>query len=402
MSDSFRLLYCETDANAKRANWAQNRALRLPVSWRLSRCESGLSQAESRRAVNQLAPDVERHHQAANSPVLRPRNPVIVRRYNPGRPFTSGGSMTALTRRSFLATLGTGLAAAPGLLRARSRSARYPIAFSTLGCPSWRWKTILENADKDGYAALELRGVAGEMDLPKVPEFIGTRLAETKRDLAALGIVVSDLGASARMHEKDPAVRAQQFDEGRRFIDLAQSMGVKYVRVFGDKIPEGESKDDVMNRVVEGFRTLADYAKPAGVTVLIESHGDFTRSADLEAILTRAASPQFALLWDAHHSFVAAGEQPADTFAKIGKWTRHTHLKDSKPGGASRRYVLLGTGEVPVERQVKVLAAAGYQGFYGFEWEKKWQPEIEEPEIAFPHYAKTMAEYLSAAGVKAT
>jgi sugar phosphate isomerase/epimerase len=238
------------------------------------------------------------------------------------------------------------------------------------------------------------------MDLPKVPEFTGTRLAETKRDLAALGLTVSDLGASARMHERDPIVRAAQFDEGRRFIDLAQAMGVKYVRMFGDKFPEGEPRADVMRRVIDGFREMAAYAKPAGVTVLIESHGDFTRSADLENILTSVASPQFALLWDAHHSFVAAGEQPADTFAKIGTWTRHTHLKDSKPAGADRRYVLIGAGDVPVREQVRVLAAAGYKGLYGFEWEKKWHPEIEEPEVAFPHYAKTMAEYLAAAGVK--
>jgi sugar phosphate isomerase/epimerase len=147
---------------------------------------------------------------------------------------------------------------------------------------------------------------------------------------------------------------------------------------------------------------MADYARPAGVTVLIESHGDFTRSADIEDILTRVASPQFALLWDAHHSFVAGKEQPADTFVKIGKWARHTHLKDSKPQGTDRRYVLLGAGEVPVKEQVRVLAAAGYKGLYCFEWEKKWHPEIEEPEVAFPHYAKTMAEYLSAAGVKAS
>jgi sugar phosphate isomerase/epimerase len=308
--------------------------------------------------------------------------------------------MTAPTRRSFLATLGAGLAAAPGLLRAQSRSARYPLAFSTLGCPDWSWKAILESAGRYGYVALELRGIAGEMDLPKVPEFTGTRLADAKRDLAALGLAVSDLGASARMHEKDPAVRAQQFDEGRRFIDLAQAMGVKYVRMFGDRIPEGEPRDEVMKRVIDGFREMSAYAKTAGVTVLIESHGDFTRSADLENILTSVASPQFALLWDAHHSFVAAGEQPADTFKRIGKWARHTHLKDSRPEGADRRYVLLGAGEVPVKEQVRVLAASGYKGLYCFEWEKKWHPEIEEPEVAFPHYAKTMAEYLSAAGVK--
>jgi sugar phosphate isomerase/epimerase len=70
------------------------------------------------------------------------------------------------------------------------------------------------------------------------------------------------------------------------------------------------------------------------------------------------------------------------------------------PAGAERRYVLLGTGDVPVQEQVRVLASAGYQGFYGFEWEKKWQPAIEEPEVAFPHYARTMSGYLSAAGVK--
>jgi sugar phosphate isomerase/epimerase len=305
-----------------------------------------------------------------------------------------------LTRRSFIATLGSGLAVAPAVLRAQSKSARYPISFSTLGCPAWTWKTVLESADKLGFAAIELRGVNGEMELSKVPEFVGTRLADTKKDLAALGLVVCDLGSSANMHEKDPAARQKSLDEGRRYIDLAEAMGVKYVRMFGDKLPEGEPKADVMKRVIDGFRAMADHAKPAGVTVLIESHGDFTRAPDLENILTSVNAPQFALLWDAHHSFAAAKEQPADTFAKIGKWTRHTHLKDSKPAEKDRRYVLVGTGEVPVAEQVKVLAAGGYKGFYGFEWEKKWQPEIEEPEIAFPHYAKTIGSYLSAAGVK--
>jgi hypothetical protein len=50
---------------------------------------------------------------------------------------------------------------------------------------------------------------------------------------------------------------------------------------------------------------------------------------------------------------------------------------------------------------VKTLATGGYKGYYCFEWEKKWHPEIEDPEIAFPHYARTMTEYLREAGVKA-
>jgi sugar phosphate isomerase/epimerase len=306
-----------------------------------------------------------------------------------------------LDRRAFLATLAAG-AGAPAILRAKAAARRYPIAFSTLGCPAWSWKQVLDEAERLGYAAIELRGVAGEMDLPKVPEFSAARLPETRRELAARGLVVSDLGASANMHQKDPAAREKQFDEGRRFIDLAQAMGVKYVRMFPDKVPPGEAREDVTRRIVEGFLTMAAHARPAGVVVLVESHGDYTNSKDLEQILRGVGSDAFALLWDAHHTFVAGKEQPADTFAALRSWVRHTHLKDSVAAGAERRYVLTGTGEVPVRAQVKVLAGAGYPGYYCLEWEKRWHPEIEDPEIAFPHYAKVMADYLAAAGVKAT
>ena len=55
---------------------------------------------------------------------------------------------------------------------------------------------------------------------------------------------------------------------------------------------------------------------------------------------------------------------------------------------------------MPIKAQVKTLASAGYTGYYCYEWEKKWHPEIEEPEVAFPQYAKTMTEYLKEAGVK--
>jgi sugar phosphate isomerase/epimerase len=300
-------------------------------------------------------------------------------------------------RRTFLASVGLALAA-PRIVRARP-TVRYPIAFSTLGCPDWPWKRILDEADRLGYAAVELRGIAGEMDLPKVPELAPTRLAGTRKGLSALGLSVCSLGASASMHERDAAARGKNLDEARRYIDLAHALGVKHVRVFGDEVPPGEPREEVTSRIVEGLRELAAYAAPAGVAVLLESHGDFTRSPDLAGILERVSSEARALLWDAHHTFVTAHEAPTETFERVGRWVRHTHLKDSRAVGAERRYVLTGTGEVPVRGQVQMLARAGYAGYYGFEWEKKWHPEIEDPDVAFPHFARTAGEYLAAAGV---
>jgi sugar phosphate isomerase/epimerase len=305
--------------------------------------------------------------------------------------------MHGISRRTFIGTIGAALAA-PAFLRAQSRARRLPIAFSTLGCPAWDWKTVLRQADALGYAAIELRGLQGEMDLTRRPEFTSD-LKTSLKDLAALSLKVSDLGASTRLHEDEPARRRAALDEAKRFIDLAARLGAPYVRVFGDKVPPGQSREAVIERIIAGMRELGAHARGSQVAVIIESHGDFADSPSLHRILSASEMPTTGLLWDAHHTFVLAREEPGLTFKQLGRYVRHTHLKDSRPAENGRRYVLTGTGEVPVRETVRVLVAGGYRGYYCFEWEKAWHPEIEEPEVAFPHYARVMREYLAAAGV---
>jgi hypothetical protein len=48
-----------------------------------------------------------------------------------------------------------------------------------------------------------------------------------------------------------------------------------------------------------------------------------------------------------------------------------------------------------------VLVANGDLGYYGFESEKRWHHEIEDPEVAFRHYAKVIRQYLAKAGFNA-
>jgi sugar phosphate isomerase/epimerase len=302
--------------------------------------------------------------------------------------------MSRLTRRTLLQILAAGTAWTASARRASARSDRLPIAFSTLGCPQWPWRTVLDVAAREGYAAVELRGLQGELDLPKRPEFSPAALPATLSDLRALDLKVICLGSSVQLHHRDAERRASHIENGRRFIDLASRLQAPYVRVFGDNLHPDEPPATGVERVAEGLRTLAAHARGSGVDVLIESHGDFTSSPQLAQILT-AAGDGVALLWDAHHTFVAGKEAPAHTLTQLGRWVRHTHLKDSRPGEKDRRYVLTGQGEVPVAATVKALLASGYQGLYSFEWEKMWHPDIEEPEVAIPHYARVMREYLA-------
>ncbi|HVN81148.1 MAG TPA: sugar phosphate isomerase/epimerase family protein [Terriglobia bacterium] len=306
--------------------------------------------------------------------------------------------MSRKTRRQFFqafsATLG-----APAVILALKKTSQLPLSFSTLGCPRWDWKTILEQASRSGYSAIEFRGIKGEMDLTRCPEFSLGRVNQSLQDLKALGLRIINLGSSAHLHEKEPAARAAQLDEGRRFIDLAHRLSSPYVRVFGDKYVEGETQEETLDRVVAGLQELGGYAKSAGVTVILESHGDFHDSPTLLKILKGAEMPSVGLLWDTHHTFVSGKESPATTFSQLGRYVRHTHLKDSKPEGTDVRYVLTGTGTIPLQEIVRVLVQGGYKGYYSFEWEKAWHPEIDEPEVAIPQYAKSMREYLARVGV---
>ena len=317
-----------------------------------------------------------------------------------------------ITRRDFIESTAVAIVAAcartqpAGELRTGSepshRGARLPLGFSTLGCPRWQWGQVLDFADTHAYAAVELRGLQAEMDLTKRPEFTSGQLDLTRRQIADHGLRISCLGASANMHEMDAPKRAAAMDEARRFIDLASALHAPYVRVFGNKYVEGTPRDQLLVHIARGLRELGDYAGERGVTVLLESHGDFTDSPTLRELMERTNSPAVAILWDAHHTFAFGKEAPEDTARQLGRWIRHTHLKDSVPAGSDRRYVLTGTGEVPVRRQIEVLVHMGYPGVYSFEWEKRWHPEIEEPEIAFAQFAEVASGYLREAGVRAT
>jgi glucosamine-6-phosphate deaminase len=57
---------------------------------------------------------------------------------------------------------------------------------------------------------------------------------------------------------------------------------------------------------------------------------------------------------------------------------------------------LPGEGDVPAARVLARLARDGYAGFVSFEWEKRWHPEIAEPEVALPSFIRWAADALRA------
>ena len=55
----------------------------------------------------------------------------------------------------------------------------------------------------------------------------------------------------------------------------------------------------------------------------------------------------------------------------------------------------LGEGEALGREILDLIASRGYNGFVCAEWEKRWHPEIEEPEIALPQHARVLREWMA-------
>jgi sugar phosphate isomerase/epimerase len=139
--------------------------------------------------------------------------------------------------------------------------------------------------------------------------------------------------------------------------------------------------------VADALGRLRDETRRYPVELWVESHGDFARSAVLRDLLEAAGAATADALWDPANAFME-GEAPDAGYALLAPRIRHVHLKDVRRQAGAWIPVLTGTGEFPVARALSLLHEGGYTGWLSFEWEKRWHPQIEEPEIALPHFAQ--------------
>jgi len=263
------------------------------------------------------------------------------------------------------------------------------ISASTLGCPDWPLATILARYPGYGFDAVDFRGLAGELNVWKLPEFSAAAEATAER-IAAAGLAVSCFSSGARMFDPDIGARQGHVAEVAEYARLCRVFGARLIRVFGGRTG-GVPVAEAVAPAVEALRRMADAAGD-DVTIGVETHDDWVATAPLAEAIARAGRANVGVIWDLHHPYRLAGEAPRETHANIGAMTVGVHVKDSRRvGGGKYEPCLPGRGgDVPLAEMVALLAAGGYAGYLTLEWEKKWHPEIPGPDEALPAYAALM------------
>ncbi len=264
-------------------------------------------------------------------------------------------------------------------------------AFTTLACPGWTLEQAVAAAAEYGYDGIELRLIDGQV---LTPELLATNRDRINRLFDETGVRLIALGSSAQFSKQYRAERARQEEMTAALIDEARQMGVPLIRVFGGKRPDRVSMDEAIANVAESLNRLAPKAEEAGVALVLETHDDFSRAADVAEVLRQVPSPSIGALWDTQPPF-ESGESVVQVLDLLGDRVLHVHVKDARTTAGGRlEQVLLGEGEIPVRDILQLLIAHGYQGYAAVEWEKKWNPEIADPEVALPQHLRVLREYV--------
>ena len=279
-------------------------------------------------------------------------------------------------------------------------SATPRIAFSTLAFPHATLASAASLGRSWGYSGIELRLIDGELIDPSMPaaDRIGV-----KRTVAAAGLPVVAVDSSIRLTDEEAG------PELARFLELASDWEAPLVRVFGGALAVAQTvRQEQLRAAARVLESCAPLAERLGVAIGVETHDAFSASsvvAELLALVDPAAVDSGAVgaVWDSHHPH-RMGERPAEVFANLSPHILLAQVKDARRTvalgdsrqGDSWQLVLLGAGEVPVAEMLGLLVAGGYPHWISVEWEKRWHPEIEEPEIALPQHLDLLTKWLEA------
>jgi sugar phosphate isomerase/epimerase len=301
--------------------------------------------------------------------------------------------MSDISRRHFLAGLGTAAAAASALTPIRAWGAAPAFKISVLTDEiSQDFAHACEVAATEfGLGYVELRAMHGKNVMVWDRHDIDDALGVLKR----FGLQVSEIASpifkvnwpgapKSRFSPRTPEfgadfTLAQQDELIDHAIELAKTFKAPFVRIFDfwrldDQAPYRDAIDD-------RIRQAARRAGQKGMTLTLENELDCNTATGAEAARLLNAVKEKALMlnWDPGNATARGEKAFPDGYSKLPKdRIGHVHCKDAspKPSGGTQ-WACMGKGEIDWAGQFKALKADGYRGAVSLEthWRGGGTPE---------------------------
>jgi sugar phosphate isomerase/epimerase len=255
------------------------------------------------------------------------------------------------------------------------------LSFMTWVCPEWDLKEILTAAVRYGYEAIEPRS--------EVNQNHGVELGSTRKQRAEIKAMTDDFGvalsciATSRSYAlADLKERAESVDLTRRFVELADDVGCRHLRVFGGLTPEGMEYADAKKYVAESLRAAAEAAEGTDVYLCLETHDAYCLANDVMDVVNMAAHPHVQVCWDIMHP-ITHGQSMSEAFEYVKEHVLHCHIHDGKiDADGSVELCPTGEGDIPHDEAVQLLSTIDFVGALSGEWISSFAPEEILPQNA--------------------
>lgn len=189
----------------------------------------------------------------------------------------------------------------------------------------WDVERIISTLSDLRYEAVELRSTHAHGVEPGIP---ASRVAEVRDRFARSPVRLLSLGSACEFHSPDEAVRKQNIEETRGFIELAHDLGCWGVKVRPNGLPEGVPEDVTIRRIGEALAACGEAGQGYGVEIWVEVHGRQTQQpARMRAIMDACGHPNVGVCWNCNPTDVENGSV-AKSFDLLKDHIRNVHLKE--------------------------------------------------------------------------
>ena len=200
------------------------------------------------------------------------------------------------------------------------------------------------------------------------------RIADAKRKLVNRSLSVSALRMPEPIESENTTAELIE-----KYVAMAAASGIENVIVRTEiKLPF-ETLDEKMAAAIKR-------AEAGDVNILFETVGYLARTENVIGLINHFASAAIGVSWNVRRTYFGAGETAETTIKNLGAYIKYVRLGDMKDG----KTVLIGEGDLDVEKLLSALSSLNYEGFIC----AAWNEEISDADIVLTHFTN----YISSLG----
>jgi sugar phosphate isomerase/epimerase len=248
-----------------------------------------------------------------------------------------------ISRRSLLAA--AGLAAFPAHAAAGQR-----FGFTTYQWGAdWDISAIIANCTRAKALGVELRTSANYAHGVELAIDAAKR-REVKKRFAGSPVALIGIASAERFDWPEPARLAAAIEAAKAHVKLSADLGSHGVRVFPNDFHPGVPEEKTIGQIARALSEIGRFAADHGQMIRVENHGSVGRLPTLRRILDRVPEKSVRIKLNSDPRDAADFAKGFELVRARLSDTLHTHeMPDEK---------------FPFELQAKLLAAAGWDGWW--------------------------------------